>query len=222
MDLIANVAAAIIAFCASVLGSIMAHDICVSAERTCAKIIRKAASRLAPFDREAGESEWLADPHDRETVHEKYQHAIGCFLVAGKMRRQARAVTIAISFQVTGVGTIPLALNMSSWVLGPLFFKAMNAKSDTIKKIVVIFGALYLLAKFIRSANRSLGPGLKLTREHLKQYKTWGYGARIKRKGIDLNVGNIFRAMVLQPDRIQEIIKKVSDCLTPLNEPRPT
>lgn len=217
MDLIASIIASVLAFSASVLGNIMAHDICVSADRTCTKIIRNAASRLAPFDRESGESEWLADLHDRETIREKYQHAIGCFLVAGKMRRQATAIMVAMSFHINGVGTIPLTLKLNSRVVGPLFFKTMTVKSPGIKKTAIIVGMLYLLLKFIRSANASLTPGFKITQEHLKQYKTWGYSAHIKRKGLDLNVGNIFRAMVLQPDRIQELIKKVSECLAPLN-----
>jgi hypothetical protein len=58
-------------------------------------------------------------------------------------------------------------------------------------------------------------------REHMTQYWTWGYGARIRRKGLNLDLGNIFRIMVLQPDRIQELIKKISDCLALLKDSQP-
>jgi hypothetical protein len=215
MGIVADIIASVLAFFVSLLGSIMAYDICISADRTCTKIIRNAASRLAPFARESGEMEWLADLHDRETVHEKYRHAIGCFLVAGKMRRQAQTVMIEMRFHITGVGTVPLTVNMNSRILGPLFTKTLALKPAKIKKAAVIIGVLYLAIKFIRSAKASLAPGSKITREHLKQYKTWGYGAHIKRKGFDLNVGNIFRVMVLQFHRIQELIQKVNERLLP-------
>jgi hypothetical protein len=221
MDIIASIIAPVVAFIAGVLGSIMAYDICVSADRTCTGIIHKAAGRLAAIDRESGEQEWLADLYERETVREKYRHAIGCFLVAGKMRRQAEAITVALSFQITGVGTVPLALKLNSRIVVPLFVKAVGLKPVGFKRVAIIVGILYLLFKFIRSAKTSLPPGFKIKREHLTQYKTWGYGVRITRKGLDLDLGNIFRVMVLQPDRIQELIKKISDGLAPLKDLQP-
>jgi len=114
MDLIANIAAWVLAFFASVLGNIWAHDICASADRTCTKIVRGAARRLAPFDQESGEQEWLADLNDRLTVREKYQHAIGCYLVAGKMRRAAIKVTLVLCFHIDAVGDVPLDFNVGS------------------------------------------------------------------------------------------------------------
>lgn len=94
MDLIASIVASIVTFVAGLLGNILAHDICASADRTCARIIHTASRRLAPFDCEPVEQEWLADLYERATVREKYQHAIGCFLSAGKMRRQAQTVIV--------------------------------------------------------------------------------------------------------------------------------
>jgi hypothetical protein len=41
-----------------------------------AKIIYRAAYRLAPIDQEPVELEWLGDLNERETVFEKYRHAI--------------------------------------------------------------------------------------------------------------------------------------------------
>jgi hypothetical protein len=216
MDLIANIIAWILTFIASVVGNILAHDICTSADRTCAMIIHNAASRLAHFDRESGELEWLADLYERQTVSEKYRHAIGCFLVAGKMRREATTVTVAMNFQITGVGAVPLTLSLTSRFMWPTFTRLMSAKYTWIKHATVLTAMLYVLVKFIRSARRSLSPEFKITREHIKQYKSWGYDAHIKRKGMDLHVNHIFRAMVLQPQRIPKIIKKVNDALAPL------
>lgn len=87
MDLIAQVIGAILAFFGSIIGNIFAHDICASANTACTKIIKAAAARLAPFDRDSTEREWLADLQERETVVEKYRHAVGCFLAAPIMRR---------------------------------------------------------------------------------------------------------------------------------------
>jgi hypothetical protein len=89
MDLIAQVTGAVLAFFASIIGNIFAHDICASADVVCAKIIKAAAALLAPLDPTPTEQEWLADLHERQTVSEKYRHAIGCFLVAPRMRRYA-------------------------------------------------------------------------------------------------------------------------------------
>jgi len=215
MELILSAICYVLAFFLSVLGNILAHDICVSADRTCTTIIRSAARRLAPFERESGESEWLAHLHDCETVREKYRHAIGCFLVAGKMRRQAQTIVIAMSFQITGVGTVPLTLKLNSRVLTPVLSKTIKLKPHWIKKTVAITACLYVLLKFVRSAYSSLPAGHKITAEHLKQYKEWGYGARLKRKGLDVDLGTIFRTMVLQPHRIGELLQKVGECFTP-------
>jgi hypothetical protein len=89
VDLIAQAIGAVLAFFASIIGNIFAHDICSSADSVCAKIIKAAAVRLAPFDRDSTEREWLADLHEYQTVAEKYRHAVGCFLAAPGMRRFA-------------------------------------------------------------------------------------------------------------------------------------
>jgi hypothetical protein len=157
MDLIASVIAAALGFIVSIFGNVVAHDICVSADRTCTKIIRRAAGRLAPLDRQLRESEWLADLYERETVREKYQHAIGCFLIAGKMRREASALILALNLQVSGVGNIPLTFKLNSRFVKPLFLKAATTKSKSFNEVAIVLGILYLRFKLIRSAKASLG-----------------------------------------------------------------
>jgi hypothetical protein len=95
MDLIAQCVAAMLAFFAGIMGNIFAHDICASAASVCAKIIKTAAARLAPFDRHSTEQEWLADLLECETVTDKYRHAVGCFLAAPRMRRYALKAPLA-------------------------------------------------------------------------------------------------------------------------------
>ena len=89
MDLIAQAIAAVLAFFFGIIGNIFAHDICASVNSICAKIIKAAAARLTPFDRNPTEQEWLAGLQEHQTVTEKYRHAVGCFLAAPKMRRYA-------------------------------------------------------------------------------------------------------------------------------------
>ena len=90
MDLIAQGIAGVLAFLAGIVGNIFAHDICASVDTVCTKIIKAAAARLAIFDREETEQEWLSDLSEYETVTDKYRHAVGCYLAAPKMRRFIR------------------------------------------------------------------------------------------------------------------------------------
>ncbi|WP_316219088.1 hypothetical protein [Bradyrhizobium sp. SZCCHNR2026] len=86
MDLIAQIVAAIVSFLVGIAGNVFAHDICVSADKICTKIIKAAAARLAPFEKGDTEKAWLVDLTEHLTVFEKYRHAIGCYLIAPKMR----------------------------------------------------------------------------------------------------------------------------------------
>lgn len=212
----------ILAFCASVLGNILAHDICVSADRTCGKIISSAARRLAPFDRESGELEWLAHLYDCEAVREKYQHAIGCFLVAGRMRRQAQTVLVVMNFQIVGVGTVSLTLNITSRFVGPIFLKAFGIKFIPIKYAAVTVAVVYLVLKFARSAKYQLTPGFRITKDHLAQYKSWRYEAHLKSKRVNLNLSSLFRFMIHHPKRIPELVEKMSDIFTNDSNRTPT
>jgi hypothetical protein len=220
MDLIANIAAWILTFVIGLLGNILAHDICASADRNCTKIIHKASRRLASFDCDPVEQEWLADLHERETVREKYRHAFGCFLSAGTMRRQAHAVTVLLNFQIDGVGTIPLSLNTSS-KLRHITFAAGRSRFPWIRNTNARLLILYFLLKFIKSV-KALGPG-KLDRlaKELKQYKTWGYSARLKRKGLDVDLDAIFRAMILNPKEIPGMLHKFNDILSARSKASP-
>jgi hypothetical protein len=173
MDLIASIISWVLAFCASVLGKILAHDICARTDTACGKIIHRASRRLAAFECIPVEQEWLADLHERETVFEKYRHSIGCFLAAGKMRRQAEVVKLVFNFQIEGVGTVPLTLNMSS-KLTRLCFAAGSSRFDWVKKTNAKLVILYFMMKFGNTTNK-MGPGkVQKLGDRLKDYKDWG------------------------------------------------
>jgi len=53
MDLITNIVVSVLTFVAELLTTILAYNIYTSADRICAKIIHRAASRLASFDQES-------------------------------------------------------------------------------------------------------------------------------------------------------------------------
>jgi hypothetical protein len=212
MDLIAVIISGVLTFFVSVLGSIMAHDICSSADMACEKIIHKASCRLAAFECLLVEQEWLADLHERETVFEKYRHAIGCFLAAGKMRRQAESVTVLLNFQIDGVGTVPLTLNMTSR-LTQLSFAAGSSRFGWVKSANALLMILYFMLRFGRSTYK-LGPGkVQKLADSLKDYKNWGYSARLQRKGLDIELDKVFRAMVLNPKEAPTILRRVSEAL---------
>jgi hypothetical protein len=134
MDLITNVFVSVLTFAAGLLTHILAHDICASADRACTKIIHCAARRLAPFDQQPVELEWLGDLSERATVYEKYRHAMGCYVAAGGMRRRAVTVTIAMNFRIHGVGIVPLTLKLGPPLLVSAFFAAADSKNGIMRR----------------------------------------------------------------------------------------
>jgi hypothetical protein len=220
MDLIAGIISGVLAFFASVLGSIMAHDICASADISCGKIIHRASRRLASFDCVPVEQEWFGDLHERETVFEKYRHAMGCFLAAGKMRRQAEAVTILLNFQIDGVGTVPLNWNISSQ-LTRLSFAVGRSRFHWVKRTNAVLLCVYIMLRFSQSANR-LGPGkVQKLAESLKDYRNWKYSARLQRKGLDIELDNVLREMVLNPKEVPAILRRVTEALKAMPQSTP-
>jgi hypothetical protein len=191
----------VLTFFASVLGSIFAHDICATADIACGKIIHRASCRLASFERAPLEQEWLADLQERETVFAKYRHAIGCFLAAPKIRRQAETVTVLLNFQIAGLGTVPFTLKLDrSSNLTRLSFAAGTSRFDWMKRTSAMLMATYFAIKLARSANK-LGPGKRQKlADSWKDYKNWGYSARLQRKGLDIELDDeVIRSIMLNP-----------------------
>lgn len=212
MDLIANILVSVLTIVAGLLTNVLAHDICASADHVCTIIIRRAAHRLAPFDQGPVELEWLGDLSERETVYEKYHHAIGCYVAAGGMRRRAMTVMIDLKFSIRGVGTVPLTIKVGPPLLVSTIFAAVGPKAPRwFRRTTIVTFLLYTLAKLLLSAHR-LGRGsLRRFANEFKQYKEWGYEAHIERKGLDLDLSKIFRVMVLEPKRIPQIAKAFKD-----------
>ena len=220
MDLIASLLASAIAFVASILGSLLAHDICISANRTCAQIIRKAAARLASADRQPREAEWMADLHDRRTVSEKYRHAIGCFLVAGKMRREATTLILVLNFQISGVGEVPLTLNLKSRILKPAFLQAASAKPKIISQTALVLGLLYLRFKLNRSAKASSDIGYeRITAKRFTQSKICGAHLKLGREDLDL-VKLFHLAVEALPNLMRQLGVKSPENIKSLTEPK--
>jgi hypothetical protein len=214
MDLMVNIVVSVLTLVASVLTSILAHDICLSANRTCAKIIKRAALRLAPIDQEAVELEWLGDLDERETVWEKYRHALGCYIAAGSMRRRSLTLTIALNFHVTGVGTVPLTIELGPSLLASTFFMAASTRMPRwVRRASIVAFIIYTFGKLLLSAHR-IGPGsLKRFLQETNRFKEWGYEAHLGRRGLDLDLSKILRAMVLNPSQIPLITKTLNDAL---------
>jgi hypothetical protein len=94
------------------------------------------------------------------------------------------------------------------------FFAAADPKMPRwLSNLIIGAFVLYAFAKLLLSARR-LGPGsLERFINEFKQFKKWEYEAHIGRKGLDLDLSKIFRAMVLYPKRIPQIAKAVDDAL---------
>jgi len=218
MDLITNLLVWLATAIAAVLTNILAHDVCVSANRVCSNIIRRAAKHLAKFDQEDVETEWLGQLSEHDTVYEKYRHAIGCYIAAPRMRRRAQKVTLAINLRATGIGTVPLTLTFGNGAMYFAFAVGANEKTPAwIRKWVAAATVLHIFAKLLLSAD-CLGPGSVhnfLQKLKSNEFKTWQYEARITRKGLDMDLSTIFTFMVRNPSQIEPTLNRLADILAP-------
>jgi hypothetical protein len=212
MDVIANIVSCVLTFIAGVIGNIVAHDICATADTRCSKIIRRAAKRLAHFDVEATEQEWLADLNERETLREKYRHAIGCYLAAPRMRHQAMTVRIAIKFKVNSVGTVPCNIRID-----PTFGTAvLNAlcKESRLSKTLFITVVMWHFGKILFAAHK-LGPGsLQRFLREVKNLKTWEFDVKAGRKGLTVDFSKVLRLYVLDRQAGIKALQRYSEILT--------
>jgi hypothetical protein len=212
MDVIANIAALIVTFVVGVFGNIVAHDICATADARCARIIGRAAKRLAAFDIETTEQEWLADLSERETVREKYRHAIGCYLAAPRMRRQAQTVTISVRFIVKSVGIVPFAITIDP-VFGTRLLNAMGDKtvfSRSLTKVLIF----YHLGKIMIAAYR-LGPGcLPRFVNELKNYKKWEVEVQASRKRWNMDFSKVARLYLHDRETAMKFLKQYPGILS--------
>jgi hypothetical protein len=215
MDLIANIASFVLTFIAGVLGNIVAHDICATSDARCTKIIRRAAKRLAHFDVAATELEWLADLNERETVREKYRHAIGCYLAAPRMRRQALTVRIAMKFKVNSVGTVPGTITIDP-IFGTWLMHAIGKSRFKKSLLTIVF--VYQYGKILVAAHR-LGPGsLQRFLNEFKNFKKWDFDVKVGGKGRTLDLSKLAKVYALDQqaglkflDRYVEILSMSTD-----------
>ena len=212
MDLIANILSCVLTFIAGVIGNIVAHDICARADTTCSKIIARAAKRLAHFDVETTELEWLADLNERETVREKYRHAIGCYLVAPRMRRQALTVRISMKFKVSSVGTVPCTITIDP-VFGTWLLNAIGKQSVLSKRLLTIL-IVYQFGKVLVAAHK-LGPGnLHRFLNEIKNFKRWDFDVKAGRKGMTLDFSKIAKLYALDKQAGIKFLKQYSEILS--------
>jgi hypothetical protein len=206
MDMIANIFSLVATFIAGVIGNIVAHDICATADTRCAKIIGRAAKRMAPFDIKATELEWLADLAERETVREKYRHAVGCYLAAPRMRRQATTVTVSVKYIVNSVGTVPLSITA-----GPIFgMRLINAmcKPTKFSKFLLKAFVVYCRIKILITVHR-LGPGClhRFTNE-MDNFTKWDVIVKASSRGRELDFSKLVKILMLDEETRSKLIKQ--------------
>jgi hypothetical protein len=219
MDVIANIVSVVLTFVAGIIGNIVAHDVCTTADARCAKIIGRAAKRLAPFDIEATELEWLADLAERETVREKYRHAIGCYLAAPRMRRQAQTVTISIKFKVNSVGEVPLRIAIDP-IFGTRLLNALGKQSVLSKPLWLMIG-IYQFSKVMVAAHR-LGPGrLQRFVKEFANFKKWDFDVKAGRKGLMMDFSKILKLYAIDRQAGIKYLKEYVEILTKPNGVKP-
>lgn len=211
MDVIANVIAFVLSFVAGVVGNVVAHDICATSDARCKKIIGRAAARLAPFDREEIEKEWLGDLSERETVRAKYYHAIGCYLAAPQMRRQATTIKIHMKFMVLPVGTVPLIITIDP-IFGAAFLNRLDGSNWLSRQVLPVI-VIYYFCKVLLAAHR-LGPGcLHRFLNDTKNFKKWDVDVKVRRKGLYLDFSKYVKLWLLDKEKGAEAFKQVAEIL---------
>ncbi|WFU07495.1 hypothetical protein QA648_36405 (plasmid) [Rhizobium sp. CB3171] len=211
METLINIVGSVLA---SILGTIFAKDIQDSAPRYTRQIIERAAARLPPDLKEEKQEEWLAHLSELDTVTSKYRHALGVYVGAARLRRTAQAMTLALGFQVAGVG--PISLNVE---LGPSLARSILSASlhdrcpRPVRLGVVILFAICMLFKLLFSAE-TLGRGKsKLLLQEFKNFKSWRVSAKLKTRQSDADLSGIFRKMLHEPTQIKTILMRIADIL---------
>jgi len=218
MELLTSILAGLFALIGGIVGNIMANDLCVSATAVCSEIIRRAARQVGVEPLQARyEEEWLADLGERDTVYAKYRHAIGCYLVSGKIRRESRKIYIHILYFVPRYGKILLKFNLSSRFFFPVWFWAMGTR---LRDTAMWLGFAYYVFRAARVAHVDQ-PGrlpqlVDLAGEAIKNksIKDWPFNVKLSRNGARWNLTGIAHLILKDPNAIL-VLKRKLDANTP-------
>lgn len=209
MEYLSSFLAAALAFIGSIIGNVMANDLCVSAPRTCTFIIQHAARRLGKY-KGRYEEEWLAHLAEQETVYEKYRHAIGCYLSVGPIRRQAKKVTLYVEYTIPYYGPVEIAFNLSSQILAPLWFAAIRSKYRFLRSCGWVVGGLYFGARLVIGVKRKhptqMAQFVKFATAAAndKSIADWPFEARVTKNGRSMDFTKVGQTIKLYPHFLSE------------------
>lgn len=215
MELLTNTIAWILtAVVGPIAATIFAHDILVSCDRVATKIIHRSADRLDKAQRDDAIQEWLADLSERETIIEKYRHAIGCYFAAGKMRRQFRAISLAFSINVTGVGPVPLNLELGPSIgRSALHFALGKMAPRPVKYVGAVSFLVYITTKFAYSANKTHPGKAAIINSQFKNFRSWRIAAQLKVRSQSLDVSSILNEIVQDPSRADVLLGEMTNII---------
>lgn len=216
MELLTSFLAGIFAFVGSIIGNVMANDLCVSAPRVCTFIIRRAVKRLGKH-KGRYEEEWLADLAERETVYEKYNHAIGCLLGAGRIRTQARKADLHVIYIIPHFGPVEVTFNLNSRIFAPLFVTAIDSNYGFLRSCGWWVGILYCLAKFVIGVNRKR-PGQMTQFSKLahiaiddKSIASWPFEVRLSKYGKTADFTKVGQHVAEQPSLVKFVYRRLRE-----------
>ena len=216
MELLTSFLACIFAFVGGIVGNVVANDLYISAPRTCTFIIRRAAKRLGKH-KGRYEEEWLADLSERETVYEKYNHAIGCYLSADSIRREARKVTLYVTYIVPHFGPVEMAFNLNSRIFAPLWFAAIDSKYRFVRNSGWTVGALYFMARFVMGVKTKhpdhMAQFLKFATASTndKSIANWPFEARVTKYGRIHDFTEIGNSVAKQPSLLKFVYDRMRE-----------
>lgn len=147
----------------------------------------------------------LADLSERETVYEQYKHAVGCYLSAGCIRRQARKVTLHVTYTIPHFGPVEVTFNLSSRIIAPLWFNAIGSNYSFLRSCGWWAGILYFLGRFVvgvkRKHPRQMPQFAKFATTAIndKSIASWPFEVRVTKYGKSHDFTDIGRSIAERP-----------------------
>jgi hypothetical protein len=200
MELISSIGALITAAVAAIAGHFVAHDLYEGAPRYAKRLLKHAVSVLPKADRERYGEEWLAHLHECDGVIGKFRHAIGCLLVARKLRqiveRRTTLEPSAVEFVFLSKGESVANVSMDETTVLPLLKMMEEALKDPDRTLKGPFVPSEEIVELMEDPDVDLTKFIELRAAAQKVQETGNFGG-VKIRVVD-RLGRILTADDIQ------------------------